>query len=69
MYRGEELQRQTCQQVDREKQFVREQRQLFHSSQQLVSEYSRATIEAVERVHWESHQEIIAWTPAVLKPC
>lgn len=36
MYRGEELQRQTCQQVDREKQFVREQLQLFHSSQQLV---------------------------------
>lgn len=59
VYRGEELQRQTCQQVDsisREKQFVREQWRLFHSSQQLVSEYSQVTAEAVEKVHWESYQ-------------
>lgn len=37
VHRGEGLQRQTCQQVNPEKQFVRQQRQLFHSSQQLVS--------------------------------
>lgn len=56
MYRGKELQRQTCQQVDREKQFVREQRQPFHNSQQLVSEPSQVTIEAAEMMHWGSYQ-------------